>query len=101
MDERLIAYNENPKNCLINCVLRNLRLLEDIFFAVYFGMEDLGLDVTWVRCPNLVDGCATEEALEHRQVGLCQAFGVEKRAPLLVHLSHVHTIIPVYLNLTP
>ena len=45
-----------------------MKLLEDIFFAVYYGLEDLGLDVIWVRCPNLAAMCATDEALEHRQV---------------------------------
>jgi hypothetical protein len=45
-----------------------MKLLEDIFFAVYYGIEDLGLDVIWVRCPNLAAMCATDEALEHRQV---------------------------------
>jgi hypothetical protein len=45
-----------------------MKLLEDIFFAVYYGLEDLGLDVIWARCPSLAAMCATDEALEHRQV---------------------------------
>jgi len=43
--------------------------MEDIMFAVYYGLEDLGLDATWTRCPDLTQGCATRVALGDRQVG--------------------------------
>jgi hypothetical protein len=53
---------------------RNLRVMEDIFFAVYYGLEDLGLDAIWVRCQDLGEGCATDAALGSRQVRACGGF---------------------------
>jgi hypothetical protein len=49
-------------------VNRHVDVFEDVFSAVYYGLLDLGVDVTKHRCDDLRTGCATAEALGGRQV---------------------------------
>ncbi len=54
--------------CNMGDAFRHADVFEDVFLAVYFGLMDLGIDVTKHRCDDMRAGCALAAADGGRQV---------------------------------